>query len=195
MEFPIEEARQIFGIAKSAIDMINRLRDRLNPSGNSDNGDPDDNEDRNDNIKRAISILTQQTQAKKSIHVERFVERTIENPDCDLEDATIFAFLKDIEQLTWRQLCLLEGFRRKDRNAIEINSYDDSGIDGISRTADLRNLIHLNYLNDYASRGFERIHITKMGQEISKLLDLQSVELSEIGKAFGRGRIQETVRY
>ena len=195
MEFPIEEARQIFGIAKSAIELINRLREQLNSSGTSDNGDQDENEDRQDNIKRAISILTQETQTKKRLHVERFVERTILDPECELEDATIFSLLKDIEQLTWRQLCLLEGFRRKDSSEIDIHSYDSSGIDGKSRSADLRFLINLDYLRDYGSAQFERIRSTDMGVEISKLMDLQSVELSEIGKAFGEGWVQTTVRY
>ena len=198
MEYQIEKVKH----------SIDRLRDQLIPAeksdnGESDNGEPDENEDRQDNIKKAISILTLETQAKKSIHVEHFVENTILNPECELEDSTIFSLLKDIEQMTWRQLCLLEGFRRKDSNAIEINRYDNSGIDGISRETEIKNLINLNYLrrgspsiHSYTSTSsFDHIGISPMGQEISKLLDLQSVKLPEIGKAFGRGRIQETVRY
>ena len=202
MEFPLEEVKTGFSIAKSAIEVIRRLYNLLERPEISNDDEPDENGDREDCIKRAILILSRETQAKKSFHVEKFVENTIENSECELSDSTIFSILKDIEQMTWRQLCLLEGFRRNNSNAIEISSYDDSGINGISRGTEIKNLINLNYLSrgsdsihSYTSTSFNHIRISELGQEISSLLDLQSVEMSEIAKAFGKGRIQETVRY
>lgn len=203
MEFPLEEVKFGFSIAKSIVETINRLRNRLEDPEFSNNDESDENGDREDSIKRAILILSRETQAKKSAHVEKFVENTIENPECQLEDSTIFSFLKDIEQMTWRQLCLLEGFRRKNSNTIQINSYDSSGINGMSRGTEIKNLIDLNYLysGNHSIRSykpainFDHIWISEMGQEISSLLDLKSVEIREIGKAFGKGRIQETVTY
>ena len=200
MEFPIEEARHIISIAQSAIDLINRLRGQLNPSGNAEKGEQEENEDKAENIKRAISILTQETQAKKSVHVEQFVENTILDPECELEDATIFSFLKDIEQMTWRQLCLLEGFRKKESKTIEINRFDDSGIDGMVRENEIKILIDLNYLNNYGDYGkfsdaFKDLYVTELGAEISKLLVLEAVELPEIGKAFGKGKVRQIVQY
>ena len=203
MGFPIEEVKAGFIIAKSAVEVISRLYNLFKEPGFSNDDEAGENGDREDSIKRAILILSRETQAKKSSHVEKFVENTIENPECELENSTIFSFLKDIEQMTWRQFCLLEGFRRKDSKAIEINGYDDSGINGMSRGAEIKNLIGLNYLSrssdsirSYTSTtSFDHIRIWELGQEISSLLDLKSVELSEIGKAFGKGRIQETVRY
>ena len=198
MEFPveIEKVKSVFSIAKSTVDVIIRLYHQFKEDETGEDGD------REDCIKRAILILTQETQAKKSYHVKQFVENTILNPECELEDSTIFFFLKDIEQMTWRQFCLLEGFRRKNSKAIEIRDYDDSGINGMSRGTEIKNLINLNYLDrasdsiySYTSTSFDHIRISKLGQEISSLLDLQSVELSEIGKAFGKGRGQQTVRY
>ena len=170
----------------------------MNASGNAEKGEQEENEDRADNIKRAISILTEETQAKKSIHVGLFVERTILDPECKLEDATIFAFLKDIEQLTWRQLCLLEGFRRKESKTIEINRFDDSGIDGMVRENEIKILIDLNYLNNYGDYGkfsdaFKDLYVTELGSEISKLLVLEAVELPEIGKAFGKGAAYSSI--
>ena len=104
--------------------------------------------------------------------------------------------------MTWRQFCLLEGFRRKDSNKVKISSYGDSDINGRSIETEIKKLIDLNYLHrgsdalrDYLSTSFEHIYISELGQEISSLLDLQSVEISEVGKAFGKGRIEETVRY
>ena len=145
-------------------------------------------------------MLRKETQAKKSFHLEKFVENTLLTPECELEPSTIFSFLKDIEQMTWRQLCLLEGFRRKGKSEIEISSYGDSGINGFSIETEIEQLIDLNYLHkgsdspirSYLSTSFEHIYISELGQEISRLLDLQSVELPEIGKAFGGGRVKDT---
>ena len=197
MEFPVEaeEVKSVFSIAKSTVDVIIRLYHQFKEEAG-------ENGDREDCIKEAILILSKETQAKKSSHVEKFVGNTLLNPECELEPSTIFSFLKDIEQMTWRQFCLLEGFRRKDSNRIKIGGYDNSGINGISIGTEIKKLIDLNYLSrgsnsihNYTSTSFDHIGISQPGQEISSLLDLQSVEISEIGKAFGKGRIQETVIY
>ena len=95
-------------MAKSTAEVIRHLLSQFK--------EPDDeageNGDREDCIKEAILILRKETQAKKSSHVEKFVENTLLNSECELEPSTIFSVLKDIEQMTWRQFCLLEGFRR-----------------------------------------------------------------------------------
>ena len=201
MQFPVEveEVKSIFSMAKSTVDVITRLVNEFKKLGD-DEGDK--NEGRKDNIKRAILMLNREIRAKKSPYVEKFVEKTILNPECELDDSTIFSFLQDIEQMTWRQFCLLEGFIRKDRSEIEIDRYDTSGIDGMSRGTEMKNLIHLNYLSrgsdsnrSYTSTSFEHIRITQLGQELSKLLDLQSVDIREIAKAFGEGRIVQENRY
>ena len=201
MNFPvsIEDPESIFSIAKSTVDILSRLYHHLkelDDDGASENGD------RKDCIREAILILHKETQTKKNSHVEKFVENTLLTPECEIEPSTLFSVLQDIEQMTWRQLCLLEGFRRKDSGRIEISGYDNSGITGISIGTEIKKLIHLNYLSrgshdihrDTSTR-FEHISITLLGKEISTLLDLQSVEISEIAKVFGKGKIQETVRY
>ena len=199
MEFPIEELEAMFKVATPVIRVVSLLIEKFEDSGSS-------NEDRTDEkacIKKAILMLKDETQAKKSFHIEKFVENTIENPECELENSTIFFLLKDIEQMTWRQFCLLEGFRRKDRNdGIKISAYSASDINGYSMETEIKILIDLNYLrrgsdsiHGYMSTSFDHIYISELGAEISRLLDLPSVELSEIGKAFGKGRIQGTVRY
>lgn len=193
MEFPlveVEEVESVLRITESVARHISRLCDWFKK-------EPD--EDIKDCIKEAILMLRKETQAKKSFHLEKFVENTLLTPECELEPSTIFSFLKDIEQMTWRQLCLLEGFRRQDSNEIEISSNSDSGINGISIATEIKQLIDLNYLNrgsdrirNYLSTSFDHIHISTLGQVISKLLGLQSVELPEIGKAFGGGRVKDT---
>ena len=171
MELPVEveEVKSIFSMAKSTVDLIIRLCRQFKEPDDDDEGD---NGDREDCIREAILILTQETQAQKRSHVEKFVENTLLDPECELEPATIFSVLKDIEQMTWRQFCLLEGFKRKDSNEIEIGGYDNSGSNGISIATEIKNLINLNYLrrgsdsiHSYTSTSFDHIHISDMGQE------------------------------
>lgn len=204
MELPVEvgEVKSIFSMAKSTVEVIRNLLSLFKGSENYSDDENDERGDREDCIREAILILHKETQAKKISHVEKFVENTLLNPECELNPSTIFALLKDIEQMTWRQFCLLEGFRRKDSNKIEISRYSNSDINGISIETEIKKLIDLNYLHggsteihSYMSTSFENIYISTPGQEISSLLDLQSVEITEIGKAFGKGRIKETVTY
>lgn len=147
MEFPlveVEEIESVLRITESTAKYISRLCGWFKK-------EPD--EDVKNCVKEAILILRKETQAKKSSHLEIFVENTLFDPACGLEPSTIFSFLKDIEQMTWRQFCLLEGFRRKESNKIEINGYNDSGINGTSIATEIKQLIDLNYL----SRGSDQI--------------------------------------
>ena len=223
MDFPVEleEAKSIYSIAKSTVDIITRLylqfkepnqieepeqpqdfqqgftlEDVKSPAYDDEN----ENENRKDCIREAISILSKETQAKKSSYMEKFVENTLLNPESELESATIFYFLKDIEQMTWRQFCLLEGFRRRNNNRITIGEHNNLNsndvINHISIETEIKKLVDLDYLNgQHNSRDFDNIRVMKLGEEISELLNLQSIEINEIGKAFGKGRIQETRTY
>lgn len=197
MELPVEveEVKSIFSMAKSTVEVITRLCHRLKEPDDDESGE---DEDREDCIREAILILHKETQAKKSFHVEKFVENTLLNPKCTLEPSTIFYLLKDIEQMTWRQFCLLEGFRRKGDKRIKIRGYEISSLNELSISAEIGKLIDLNYLNGqnnsiYRPMEFENTWVVGLGMEISRLLDLSSIEMSEIGKAFGKGRVQETV--
>ena len=200
MEFPVEveEVKSIFSMAKSTVDVIIRLCRRFKEPDDDESGEDGDREDC---IREAILILHKETQAKKSSHVEKFVENTLLNPACELKPSTIFFLLKDIEQMTWRQLCLLEGVRRRDSNSIEIIGYNDSGINGISIGIEIEKLVNLNYLNvrsnseKYASRDVNHVWMSDLGHEISNLLDLQSIKISELSKAFGKGRIRTETIY
>ena len=186
----VEEVKAIFSIVKSTVDVIRSACYRF---------DKEPDEDVKDCIKEAILILTKETQAKKSSHLEKFVENTLLTPECELDTSTIFSFLKDIEQMTWRQLCLLEGFRRKDKQEIEISIYGDQDINDFSIETEIKQLIDLNYLHkgsdspirSYLATSFGHIYISELGTKLSSLLELQSVKIDEIGKAFGGGRVKD----
>ena len=65
MEFPLEEVKAGLNIAKFAVEVIGRLRNQLKEPKSSNDDESDENRDREDNIKRAILILTRETQARK----------------------------------------------------------------------------------------------------------------------------------
>ena len=203
MEFPpveVEDVKFIFRLAKSTADLIDRLCHRFKEP---DNEEPGENEDRKDSIKQAIAMLTRETHAKKLPYLEKFVERTLLDPKCELEPATVFCVLKDLEQMTWRQLCLMEGFRRKGDNEIEVSGYDFSeDVNGYIRGTEMKKLIDIHYLytpkystEHFSGSSFEEISIGKLGRRFLELLDLRSIELSEIGKAFGEGKVKATFTY
>lgn len=195
MDFPPvapEDLRPIFSLAKTALDVIKRLRDEYF------NDEGDENGDRKDCIKAAILTLTQETQAEKSKHLEKFVENTLLNPECDLEPSSIFSFLEDIKQMTWRQICFIEGFTRKSYRQIEIIGMETSGVNGNVRFCEIERLVNLRYLGkgrdgfyfDGGSLTTEEIDIKGMGLDLSARMDLKSIPLDEIAKAFGTGRIK-----
>ena len=83
MEFPVEveEVKSVFSMAKSTAEVIRHL---LSQFKEPDDDEAGENGDREDCIKEAILILSKETQAKKSSHVEKFVGNTISNPECEL---------------------------------------------------------------------------------------------------------------
>ena len=84
MEFPpveVEEVKSIFNITKFAADTITRLYHQFKKLDDDEAGE---HEDRKDCIKEAILMLTRETQGKKSSYVDKFVENTLLNPECEL---------------------------------------------------------------------------------------------------------------
>ena len=75
MELPveIEEAKSVFDMAKSTAEVIRNLLSLFKGAENYSDDEDDENGDRADCIREAILILSKETQAKKSSHVEKFV--------------------------------------------------------------------------------------------------------------------------
>ena len=202
MEFlPVEVVEEIKSVleltkplAKPIVDRIIRLCDLHKAS---------DDDDLKDCIKDAISMLTQKTQAPKRFHLDKFVENTLLDPECELEPETIFCFLQDIKQMTWRQLCFIEGFCRSYRDEIKIKGMQTSDTNGILRLSEVKKLVDLSYLSA-PSDGFRfsnqvlvtsYIEAVRMSLLLANLMDLESIPVEEIGRAFGTGMIEETKTY
>lgn len=187
-------------VIKTAVEIAKWIRDEYRESRQSQ--ETQDDERKEECVLKTLYILRQESESKKLDYIRIFAESTILSKSEEIHTDTILSFLKDIEQMTWRQLCLLEGFNRKQGNRIKVNGYDDEGIDGMSRETEIKELIALNYLRrssnqlySLTSTHFEHISISSLGHELSRLMGLQSIDISEIGKAFGTGRIEETIRH
>lgn len=192
MDLPIESI-----VIKTAVEIAKWLGNEYQKhrASRPDN-DPQDDDRMDDCVVKTLYILRQESEVKKLEHIKCFAQNTILSYTCSLDTHTILRFLMDIEQMTWRQFCLLEGFRRKESNGIEIRDSRNSDINAISIDTEIKILINLNYLrggnheiHSYTSTYFENIYLCELGREISSLLNLESIDIREIGKAFGSGRI------
>ena len=206
MDFPIDMIESITGAMKTltqGADIARWIADKYQKrSASRPGGKPQGDDSMDDCVLKTLYLLRQESELKKLEHIKCFAQNTILSDTCNLDTYTILRFLMDIEQMSWRQFCLLEGFRRKESNGIEIEDSRNSDINAISIETEIKTLINFNYLRSgnhdlysYTSTDFENIYIRELGEEISSLLNLESIKISEIGKAFGTGRITESKTY
>ena len=199
MEFTPDDIKLVPAVLDTVQRLINIYKERKDsrqPDG------PQDNEGMDSCFKKSISMLREESEIKKLYRIESFVENTILSESCDLDTGTILHLLNDIEGMTWRQLCFIEGLRRMHRNEIEIKGIGDSDINRISRTVEMERLIGLGYLNtrteglfNYTQLRVDRIYISEIGSQLAKLMNLNSISLDEIAEAFGSGQIKMTITY
>ena len=164
--------------------------------------DPQDDDSMDDCFLKTLYLLRQESENKKLEYIKCFAQNTILSDTSDITPEGTLSFLIDIEQLTWRQLCLIEGFNRRYRQEIEIIGMDTSDINGTLRLSEIKKIVNLNYL--LASGGFHfvgngnclvtnRIGHHQKGEHLAMLMDLESIPIDEIARAFGTGMIKTTL--
>ena len=199
MEFTPDDIKLVPAVLDTVQRLINIYKEHRN-SRQSD--EPQDNEGMDSCFKKAIFMLRQESEIKKLDRIESFVENTILSASCDLDTGTILHLLNDIERMTWRQLCFIEGLRRMHRKDIEISGIGDSDINRISRTVEMERLTGLGYLYtrtkdlfNYTPLGVDKIYISKIGSQLAELMNLNLISPEEIAQAFGSGQIKVTITY
>ena len=199
MEFTPDDIKLVPVVLDTVQRLINIYKERRD-SRQPD--EPQDNEGMDSCFKKAIFMLKKESEIKKLYRVESFVENTILSESCDLNSGTILHLLNDIEGMTWRQLCFIEGLRRMHRNEIEINGVGDSDINRISKTVEMERLAVFGYLYtrteglfNYIPLRVDRIYISEIGSQLAELMNLNSISLDEIAEAFGSGEIKATITY
>ena len=199
MEFTSDDIKLVPVVLDTVQRLINIYKERRD-SRQPD--EPQDNEGIDSCFKKAIFMLREESEIKKLSHIESFVQNTILNDSCDLDTGTILHFLNDIEQMSWRQFCFIEGLRKMHSNEIEIRSIGGSDINRNSRTVEMERLTGFCYLYtrtedlfNYHPVNLDRIYISDVCKQLANLMDLNSISLDEIAKAFGSGQVKTTITY
>ena len=64
-------------------------------------------------------------------YIQYFAQNTVLSETCAIDPEGILSILMDIEQMTWRQFCLIEGFSKEHCDKIEIMGMDFSGLNAV----------------------------------------------------------------
>ena len=197
MDFPIESS-----VIKTAFDIAQWIGNEYQKRRMSrPDNDPQDDDRMDDCVVKTLYILRQESEVKKLEHIKCFAQNTILSDTCSLDTHTILRFLMDIEQMTWRQFCFLEGVQRMERNEIEIQGVNFSEVPGRLKRRDFEFLVNLGYLshgNWYTGRSAwssDTIRVETLGAHLAMLMDLKSMKIEEIVSAFGIGSITEITRH
>lgn len=196
MDFPLEEIRfslQLFNTFKDEIKNIaNRIVNKYSEF-KEEQDEPDT--ERDECIWKTLNMIVSESEIKKSERIERFAEKTIMDPNCDLDNSTILCLLSNIEEISWRQLCFIEGFQQNSSRSIEINDLSNSG-SGLSGLNSSTRFTEIKHLKDLGCLGFSDnllnynnvnpndIRITPYGKLLSELMELNTIPPEEINKAF-----------
>jgi len=201
MEFTPDDIKLVPVVLDTIERLINIYKERRD---SRQPGEHQDNEGMDSCFKKAVFMLQKESEIKKLSYIESFVQNTILSESCDLDTGTILHLLNDIEGMTWRQLCFIEGLRKMRSKDIEIKGVgDSSNINSISKTIEMERLTVLGYLYTRTEHLFDynttlevnKIYIPDIGSQLAELMNLKSISLEEIAQAFGSGQIKATITY
>ena len=203
MDFPIDLIKEIPGAIKTVkqfVDIAKWISDQYQKRRASRDPNETQDDDRMDDcFLKTLYLLRQESESKKLEYIKYFAQKTILSDASYIDPDAILSFLMDIEQMTWRQLCLIEGFRRRQHDKIEINGMRVLDPNDFLRLRELKKLESLNYLirvpdiiDPPPLLDTDGIWVVPIGTELALLMNLQSIPIDEIGRAFGTGLIRET---
>ena len=205
MENPIDLIESIPSAIKTvaqSVDIAKWIADQYQKRRASRPGnEPQEDDSMDDCFLKTLYLLRQESENKKLEYIKCFAQNTLLSDTSDINPEGTLSFLMDIEQMTWRQICLLEGFRRQHDNEIKIIGMRASDTSGMLNFRELKKLGFLEYLSGVPDRTtfgalkmaqINRIRVTPTATELASLMNLQSIPDDEIVRAFGKGMITET---
>ena len=151
MGFSIDTIESITGAMKivtQSVDIARRIADKYKQHRNSRQSDETQDDERMDDcFLKTLYVLRQESDRKKMEYIQCFAQNTILSETCAIDTEAILSLLMDIEQMTWRQICFIEGFNRRHRDEIEIIGMEISDVNGQLRLSEIKKLINLHYLS------------------------------------------------
>ena len=213
MEFPIDIIEKMPSVIKTVTEAVDiarwianeyQKRKESRQFNETQDNEPQNDERMDDCLLKTLHTLRQESDRKKLEHIKSFAQNTILSETAAIDPETILSFLMDIERMTWRQICFIEGFNRRVDDVIEIIGIQYVGTNGQLRYSEMKTLVNLNYFyldndNDVFHAKEEglldtdEIKIRGPGKDLARLMDLKSIAIDEIGRAFGVGMIRTTL--
>ena len=199
---PIEELKEILpALYKPVKEVVRRvlfplLEDYKKFKNEQENHDPQTD----DCIRSVINMIVNESEFRKADYIANLVRNTVLCSDSELSNSDVLVFLLDIKQMSWRQLCLLEGFRQNETDDIEISEYYLSEkllrmeiqrmVDLGYITSILSNLLSmLSFVKGDALRWQkvdpEKLYPTRIGKQLCDLMELSQIPAEDIDDTFG----------
>ena len=162
--------------------MLEFVRDKAeNIRNNLKEDDPIDLENPNEVEEKALRQILSDPQNKKCEYILNFL-RNVKKEGIDND--TAYSLLQSIDNMSWRQFCILSCLNKRANNALEIgsrgSSQDPLKIDTI--VIDVENLMSARYIRDpanqfinYRRHSPDDLLITNMGLELIRLLELGNI--------------------
>ena len=157
---------------------------------NQKNDDPIDFDNPTEVEEKALRQILSDPQNKKCEYILNFV-RNVKKEGIDND--TAYSLLQSIDNMSWRQFCILSCLNKRANNALEIgsrgSSQDPLKIDSI--VIDVEKLMSARYIRDHSDRFInysghspDGLVITPIGRELIRLLELQTIPDEESDEPF-----------
>lgn len=171
--------------------LLEFTRDKVeNIRSNLKDDDPIDLDNPNEVEEKALRQILSDPQNKKCEYILNFL-RNVKKEGIDND--TAYSLLQSIDNMSWRQFCVLSCLYKSGRNELEIGSrgtsQDPLKIDSI--VIDVGKLMSARYIRDHSDRFInysghspDGLVITQIGSELIRLLELQTIPDEESDDPF-----------
>ena len=162
--------------------------------------DPIDLENPNEVEEKALRQIISDPQNKKCEYILNFL-RNVKKEGIDND--TAYSLLQSIDNMSWRQLCILSCLHKRKRNELKIESRISvrNSLQVDAMLSDVGFLMSAKYIVDrsnsflnYNDHNPDNLRLTRMANELIRLLDLDTIPDEESDKPFLQWGITRTKR-
>ncbi|MYA70600.1 hypothetical protein F4009_24225 [Candidatus Poribacteria bacterium] len=149
---------------------------------------------------KALRQILSDPQNKKCEYILNFL-RNVKKEGIDND--TAYSLLQSIDNMSWRQFCILSCLHKRHRNELQIESGVSSrgSLQVDVMLSDVRNLMSAEYIVDgsnrflnYSDHNPDNLRLTGMANELIRLLELGTISDEESDKPFLPWGITRTKR-